>query len=168
VRLTEEQVDRLATLAHQLFRDDLRARGFRYGPVTNARRRTHRALVPFDQLPPELREQNRDSVREIPAKLAAVGYAIVAGAGAGDSPFAFTPDEVERLAELEHRRWTEVHRAAGWRAGPTTDRSARRHPNLVPWADLPEADKEKDRVLVRAIPGLLAGVGLRIERTGGA
>jgi hypothetical protein len=36
---------------------------------------------------------------------------------------------------------------------------------LVPWAQLAEPERDKDRQAVRLIPSLLAGAGFHIERT---
>ena len=47
--------------------------------------------------------------------------------------FAFTPEEVERLAEMEHERWLAERRALGWTPGPR-DPQKKTNPNLVPWA----------------------------------
>ncbi len=160
--LSDERLERLAQAAHELFCADLRARGYRFGPTTDESLRTHSALRPFRELPPDEQEQNRDTVREIPAKLAALGLRLASADGGAS--VTLSPEELERLAELEHERWVRAKEAAGWRYGPRTDKAARLHHNLVPWADLSEADQEKDRVMVRGIPELVALAGYRVER----
>ena len=57
----------------------------------------------------------------------------------------------------------DERRADGWTLGARDDK-ARTHPSLVPWDELPESEKEKDRDVVRAIPDLLAAAGLTIVR----
>jgi len=74
---------------------------------------------------------------------------------------SFTDAELEQMAELEHERWLAERKRLGWSLGSRDD-EARTHPSLVPWAELPEAEREKDREAVRAIPGLLASVGWAI------
>lgn len=136
------------------------------------------ASLAYERLPEAEKEANRDGVRAIPALVAALGYRIVAdasgsGDGAGDAGAvaeaagtprvtALTDDEVERAAVLEHDRWMAFTRRRGYRHGPTRDDEARTHPDLVPWDDLDEPTRDKDRVRVRAIPQLLATVGLRL------
>lgn len=161
--MTEEMLERLAKAAHLAFCDALRARGYVFGPVTNDERRIHSALRPFGELPGDEQEQNRDSARAIPTKLAAVGYVLAPTTGQA-APFAFPREELERLAELEHERWMGAKLAAGWRFAPTTDKTARLDHNLVPWAQLTDADKEKDRVMVREIPALVALAGYRVAK----
>lgn len=62
---------------------------------------------------------------------------------------------LEYLAQCEHLRWMAFHLMSGWRLdshGLPRDQWQRLkvHPNLVPYAELSEDDKEKDRVNIRA------------------
>lgn len=57
--------------------------------------------------------------------------------------------------EQQHERWTAQRIAAGWTWGPVRDIQRRTNPALVPYADLPEDQKAKDR-LVNAIVAALA------------
>lgn len=64
------------------------------------------------------------------------------------SAVALTPDLLaltERLAEHTHDVWAAGRIAAGWVYGPARDDAAKSHPCLVPYADLPESEKEYDR-----------------------
>jgi hypothetical protein len=51
----------------------------------------------------------------------------------------------ERLAENTHEVWAQRRLAEGWTYGPRRDDSAKTHPCLVPYADLPESEKDYDR-----------------------
>ena len=71
----------------------------------------------------------------------------------------------ERLAEHNHDLWAEQRLADGWTWGPRRDDAAKKHPCLVPYAELPESEKEYDR---RAATGTLKAVialGYRIENS---
>ena len=71
---------------------------------------------------------------------------------------------LERLAENTHEIWAQRRLAEGWRPGPTRSDERKEHPNLIPYAQLREADKAYDRAVVRgAVAGLMA-LGYRIER----
>ena len=52
-------------------------------------------------------------------------------------------------AEMEHIRWCRYHYLNHWRFGETADGKKdsknRIHPCLIPFADLPESNKKKDR-----------------------
>lgn len=119
------------------------------------------AMVSWQDLSEDLKETNRDQARDIGAKLAAIGCSV---GPAGKEPFTFTDDEIERLARAEHQRWSRQRRSAGWSYGPVRDDAARRHPSLVPWARLPERERDKDRDTVRNIPAVLAAAGLSAIR----
>lgn len=120
--------------------------------------------VAWDRLDPDVQEANRRTADSVVAALASVGCGLVplyAWDGAG---FAFTDDEVERLAEAEHARWSEERRAAGWTHGEPRDDRAKRHPLLVAWPDLPESAKHQNRQAITALPTVLARAGFEITR----
>ena len=135
------------------------------GEARGETRATNPSLVPWDELPQRLRDDNRAQAEDIGPKLASIGAAVVPATG-HDAPFAFTDDEVERLAIAEHERWLARRLARGWRPGERDD-DAKRHPGVVPWEVLPDDLRAKDRDAVRSIPAHLAGAGLAIVRGAG-
>jgi hypothetical protein len=52
---------------------------------------------------------------------------------------------LERLAENTHEVWAAQRIKEGWTYGPERDDADKKHPCLVPYADLPESEKEYDR-----------------------
>ena len=61
----------------------------------------------------------------------------------------------------EHERWMESLLSDGWIYSlGSKDAQRKTHPLLVDWAQLDEAEKEKDRDAIRAIPAMLARAGL--------
>lgn len=65
-------------------------------------------------------------------------------------PGALPPDKLELLAELEHIRWCRYHLLNNWRPGQPADGSrkdmaARLHRDLVPYEQLDEPTRQKDR-----------------------
>jgi hypothetical protein len=80
--------------------------------------------------------------------------------------FAFTSDEIEELAKMEHQRWCEEKTKAGWKYHEPRDDNRMFHPDLLPWDDprFTEEAKEKDRSAVKLIPELLARAGFQIFR----
>jgi ryanodine receptor 2 len=70
----------------------------------------------------------------------------------------------ERLAENIHDIWAQRRLAEGWTWGPTRDDSARRHPCLVPYSQLPDSEKQYDRDgALQTLKAILA-LGYRIEK----
>jgi len=81
-------------------------------------------------------------------------------------PLAFSSDEVELLARMEHDRWWKEREAAGWTYAPEKSEPRKESPYLVPYDDLPEDVKDYDRNTVRAMPAFLAEVGFAVIRVG--
>lgn len=72
---------------------------------------------------------------------------------------------VEPMAEAEHNGWM-AHRARnGWTWGETRDDAAKRHPSMLPYAQLTEREKDKDRNNIRHYPEFAARAGYRIVRS---
>ena len=163
VELNGEMLEKLAEAAHEIFCDSMKAQGFHFGPQTDEKLKTHNALLPFAELPEDLKAANRLNVRDIPTKLASAGY-IMIPARSNEPPFIFPGEPLEELAEGEHDRWMQSKLDDGWTYAPETDKENKLHNCLVPWNKLPEAEKEKDRVLVRGIPVILARAGYAIVR----
>ena len=64
---------------------------------------------------------------------------------------------IEVLAEDAHDAWAAARFAADWEFGQEYDAGARLHPNLVPYSDLSEADKDIDRdVVLATLRGVIA------------
>jgi len=145
--LDEATVERLARATHERHAEE--------GPHPHA-------PIPWEELPDDIRDINRDQIRDIPAKLATLGLELQYLA-AGASPLEF-PDEqsVESLARLEHERWVRFRRARGWEFARQTSGDTLRHSSLVPYEQLSDSEAEKDRVVVWRIPWLLAQAGLGV------
>jgi|WetSurMetagenome_2_1015567.scaffolds.fasta_scaffold569129_2 hypothetical protein len=69
---------------------------------------------------------------------------------------------VERLARNVHETWARQRIAAGWTYGPQRDDAAKRHPDLVPYDDLDEAERHYDRVVATQTIKLILKLGFRI------
>jgi len=156
-RLTQ-LVERLAVANHDNFREDLISRGYQPGEVHDEDRMISPALCPFEELSVEDKEQNQAAVRDIPRKLARVGY-IMTPARSEERSVGFPADVIDQLARDEHDRWMAAKIAADWTYGTPTDKEARRHEALLSWEKLPESQKAKDRAQVADIPKVLSRCG---------
>lgn len=151
-------LDTLARAAHERYLAEQAAAGVPMGSTP--------AMVAWEALTDDVKRANLAQVADIQAKLDAVGCA-AAPASSGAAETTFTDTELELLSVREHGRWCAQRTAAGWTYAPTRDDDARHHPSLVPWSELSEAEKDKDRDAVRRIPLLLALAGLRMVRRQG-
>lgn len=74
-------------------------------------------------------------------------------------------DLTERLAENNHDVWALQRQADGWTFGPRRDDDAKKHPCLIPYQELPEAEKVYDRnTAIGTIKAILA-LGYKIQKS---
>ena len=120
----------------------------------------------FDQLPEDLYRSSVERIVSFPDMLKTLGYRIVPAASCYPEQRidSLAPSEVEVLAILEHRRWCEERKSAGWQYAEHRDIAAKRTPYLTEWENLPERAREWNRCTARDIPMLLAVEGLSISR----
>jgi hypothetical protein len=85
--------------------------------------------LPWDQAPDWQRESVRNGVR----------FHI---ANPGSSPAA------------SHENWLKEKIEQGWVYGPVKDAEAKTHPCCLPYEDLPEAQKTKDRLFIAVVGSL--------------
>ena len=163
LELEGQMLENLAEAAHAVSCEGMKTRGYQYGATTDEKLKTHNVLMPYAELPEDLKEANRLNVRDIPTKLAAAGY-IMVPARSNEPPFNFPGEPLEILAEAEHERWMQSKLDDGWVYAPETDKAKKLHKCLVPWDQLPEDEKEKDRDLVRGIPNILARAGYTVVK----
>ena len=57
-------------------------------------------------------------------------------------------------AEL-HASWRTARESDGWILGPVRDEQQKIHPNLIPYDELPEGEKEKDRLYVSIVSSFI-------------
>ncbi len=70
----------------------------------------------------------------------------------------------ELIAENCHDLWAVGRLAEGWTYGETKDNEAKKNPCLVPYGDLPESEKEYDRVTTMETLKLIVKLGYKITK----
>jgi len=125
-----------------------------------------RAMVPWTELPDDLKEMNREQALAIFHKLQLIGCDIIPWYYPVSEEFEFTPDEIEYLARAEHERWCEQKTQQGWKYGPKRDEKKKIHPSLIAWddSDFSETEKDKDRGPIKMIPRYVQLAGFQIVR----
>ena len=70
-------------------------------------------------------------------------------------PDQWTPETMELFSQLEHIRWHRYHSLHNWRLGTPAqgrkDPVQRVHADLLPYDQLTEGEKEKDRENIRVL-----------------
>jgi RyR domain len=70
----------------------------------------------------------------------------------------------EDLARNAHEIWAQKRMQDGWVYGPQRDDAMRTHPCLVPYDQLPESEKEYDRVMVNETLKTILALGYHIVK----
>jgi hypothetical protein len=114
-------------------------------------------LVPPGQVPYEkqgelatrLRSIDTNTVKLPPAVAGLVKQStdILAAVNAGT--VTLTDEQIEQLAVHEHKRWMADRIRHGWTYAQQRDNATKKHPCLVPWEQLSDTEKDKDRDAVR-------------------
>jgi len=125
-------------------------------------KRMNKSLVLWEELDEVMKDANRWSADHLSVKLRTIGC------DAEDlSPLdqaVNDPTIFEKLSEMEHRRWMAERHMDGWRYGPKRDDARKIHPLLVPYEQLPESEKNKDKDMIQNIRNLVASPGWRKQR----
>jgi hypothetical protein len=73
-------------------------------------------------------------------------------------------DLTEQLAENAHDVWARQRMSDGWTWGPHRDDKSKHHPCLIPYADLPDSEKQYDRQAAMETIKAIIALGYRIEK----
>jgi len=118
----------------------------------------------FSDLPDSLKYSNLRQAIGLAEKLDMIGFEIRPAGSEGEQLQEIPEEHVENLAILEHERWIEERRAGGWTFGKIKDTAKKITPYMVPYSQLSEDIKEKDRDVIRNIPVLLDRIGMAAYR----
>ncbi len=70
---------------------------------------------------------------------------------------------VERLAENIHENWAKKRMAEGWSYGSERNDHGKRHPCLVPYAQLPDVERAYDRLIAAETVRAIMALGFSIK-----
>jgi hypothetical protein len=124
----------------------------------------------YDALEEDMKASNRAAARRIPDHLALINFKVTPLEAKDDDSWresltAAIKKHRERLAQAEHLGWWEEREASGWTLGPR-DNTLKRHPGLVPWADLSRSEQDKDYSAVKLFPSVLKDAKYKAEPVG--
>ena len=160
-RVFRPDIDALAQCIHADYLAEQQAKGVLFG--------SSEAMRPWDSISEHHKDQNRQQAEDTMRKPAAIGYRVVRKEDLRGNPISsFTDKEIEVLAQMEHLRWCASKWLAGWKCGPKKDDQAMTHPCLVPWEDLSEAERDKDREPVRRVHEYLDKLGYVVAESASA
>ncbi|MCI4066720.1 RyR domain-containing protein [Micromonospora sp. R77] len=73
----DDRIEELARLEHERWCRERRGEGWAYGERRDDGQRRHPALRPWDELPPDLQERNREEIRALPDVLSDSGFELI-------------------------------------------------------------------------------------------
>jgi hypothetical protein len=117
----------------------------------------------WEELSDDLKETNRQLADRIPLLLAEVGYRIAPLSDWDAEKLVFEEDQTNRMARMEHESWCRRKEKDGWRYAQEKNAAKKTNPALLPWEELPEEEREKNRAFIRGLPRLLARAGFQVE-----
>ena len=152
IKLEGELLEKLARANHRVYQRRMKVE------ISDSAQDS--AAKTWEALPEDEKAQNRDAVRDIPNKLAFIGF-VMMPSRSNQPIFKFPKqaNDLNKLARMEHARWVRAKEDAGWSYAATTDKSKKVHSSMVPWEELTEKDQKTDIEFVRAIPEILAEAG---------
>lgn len=71
---------------------------------------------------------------------------------------------IERMARNVHEVWAQGRMAEGWTWGEQRDDQRKTHPCLVPYEELPDAEREYDRQTAVQTLKLILKLGFKIHK----
>jgi len=124
---------------------------------------TNSLLVPWSKLSEELRQWELAEADAIGQRLATMGYRLAPLTDWDAAAFRFSPQEQEQLARLEQERFLAVRLQAGWRYDPNGENvQAKTSARLLPWEELPDAQRTPLCADAADLPVILAKAGFQI------
>jgi RyR domain len=151
-------IETIAAAIHETWRSLSRAEGWSMQPHLDR---------PYAKLADNDKEDNRAAARRMGSVLASAGLALSNDPAEPEVPAATLITSLEAMAETEHNGWMDQRARSGWTFGPARDDAAKRHPSMLPYAQLTEHEKEKDRSNIRHYPDFAARAGYRVVRARG-
>jgi hypothetical protein len=146
------EIDSIAAAIHETWRNLSRQEGWSMSPHLD---RAYADLAEPDK------EDNRAAARRMGDVLARAGLTLSDDPA---KPEMALPADLEPMAEAEHNGWMAQRAQTGWSWAATRDDTAKLHPSMLPYAQLSEREKEKDRNNIRHYPAFAARAGCRIVR----
>lgn len=145
-----EEIELMAKMEHERYVKERLSGGWKYGATKNLEKKTNPTLVPWEKLSEEMKDIDRENTRDIPTMLSKARFRVYR---------VEREDFLEGLTKAAHGVFCDSLRAEGYVYGPVTSEENKTHSSLLPYAELPNSEKEANRSFVRDIPNKLDTVG---------
>ena len=79
--ITTDETEGLAVLEHELWTEERMATGWKHGETKDVVKKTSPYLVPYEELSEDIKELDRDTIRNIPRLLSTIGLIVCKACG---------------------------------------------------------------------------------------
>ena len=117
-----------------------------------------------DFLPESIKMSNRYQAYHTNIKLGYLGYFINLNLEVDKKDIDYSDLQVDVLAQMEKRRWNAERLLSGWVYGEFRNNDLKIHPLLVPWEELDDKEKQKDRDTLANITNTITSLGLSFTK----
>lgn len=116
----------------------------------------------FDKLEPSSRYSNLRQAMNMEKKMRKLGYALVSDSIEDEAVSTLPSEIIEQYAILEHEDWANGKMDFGWKYAPVRNDEEHLHDCLLPWAELSEVQKDKDRRAAQNVNKLVQLAGMKL------
>lgn len=125
--MENEEIIELAKSCHEGWVKAKLANGYMYGAQTDDAAKTNANLVPWDDLPEEIKNSNINSAKKLKSLVNNAGFKFL-NLTAGIS--ALRDYAAKKIAKQLHLAWAKDKVEAGWTYAPITNKEAKQHRDL--------------------------------------
>ena len=118
----------------------------------------------WELLPESIKMSNRYQAYHTNIKLGYLGYFINLNLEVDKKDIDYSDLQVDVLAQMEKRRWNAERLLSGWVYGEFRNNDLKIHPLLVPWEELDDKEKQKDRDTLANITNTITSLGLSFTK----
>ena len=111
-----------------------------------------------------MKMSNRYQAYHTIIKLGYLGYAIDVNSKNNKQNIDYSDFQLDILAQMEKRRWNAERLLSGWIYGEERNNDLKIHPLLIPWEELDEEEKKKDRDTVANITNTITALGFSLTK----
>jgi hypothetical protein len=120
--------------------------------------------VKWEDLPETMKMSNRYQAYHTNIKLGYLGYIVDVNSKADKINIVYSESQLGVLAQMEKRRWNAERLLSGWIYGEEKHPDLKIHNDLVPWEELDEIAKQKDRDTVSNITNTITALGFSLTK----
>ncbi|MCL1857657.1 MAG: RyR domain-containing protein [Oscillospiraceae bacterium] len=120
--------------------------------------------IPWEDLTEEIKQSNREQAKRFIQHIEFLGLLVSTSDDVKTRVEQLSDEQIEILACRIHDVWAQSKKAAGWVYGQKKDNENKSNPFLIPYAEIPESEKDKDRVIAGSIVPLMKSGGVWVHK----